>query len=228
MANPNLSTKYGERLIEEMLNSPEVQKVIQHPTRVWVSSDQPSRGMFDEEYLFKSWLTGQIERYGRVYDTIEDYFRKEGKILPAEPKDFLKWFVNKVIAKGDFLFEQIETVDFNLYHDEILKTLNKKKKWDDLYKDLSENGYIYSTTEVFNYAMEFKQLPGGNEKIQWRTSKADAIAFQIGLGFKMPQFNKCFRSKDERPFTLGSASKVNREEPLRSIIDKYKSQLESQ
>ncbi len=227
MANPNLSTEYRERVIEEMLNSSEVQKVIQHPTRVWVSSDQPSRGMFDEVYLFKSWLTGQIERYGRVYDTIEDYFRKEGKILPAEPKDFLKWFVNKVIAKGDFLFEQIEAIDFNLYHDEILKTLNKKNKWDDLYKDLSEKGYIYSTPEVFNYAMEFKQIPGGNEKIQWRTSKADAIAFQIGLGFKMPQFNKCFESKDGRPFTLSSKPNGPRRKPLKSIIDKYKSKPDS-
>lgn len=227
MANLDRSINYEERVIKEILDSPVVQKVIHNPTRVWVSTDQPSREMFDEEYLFKSWLTGQIERYGRVYDSIADYFRKEGRILPAEPKDFLKWFVNKAIVEGDFLFEQIEAIDFNLYHEEKLKTLNKKNIWDDLYKDLTEKGYIYTTQAVFNYVMEFKQLPGGNEKIQWRTSKADAIAFQIGLEFKLSQFNKCFGSIDGKPFTLGSKPKGIRKKPLRSIINKYKSKPDS-
>lgn len=76
--------------------------------------------------------------------------------------------------------------------------------------------------------MEFKQLPGGKEKIQWRTSKADAIAFQIGLEFKLTQFNNCFSSKDGRPFTWSSKPRGPRRKPLKSIIDKYKSKPDSE
>ena len=181
-----------------------------------------------ESLFFTMWLTEQFKRYEKVYNSIERHFKNSGFILPPEPIDFMRWFVKFARKSQDYLTVKIEDVHFFLYHEERLKKLQKMDRWEDLYKELSDNQYIWTTPEVFNYVMEFKQLPGGNEKILWRTVKADAIAFQRVFKFEMKQFNKCFRSNDEKPFTLGSASKVNREEPLRSIIDKYKSQLENQ
>lgn len=180
-----------------------------------------------ESLFFTMWLTEQFKRYEKVYNSIERHFKNSGFILPPEPIDFMRWFAKFARKSQDYLTVKIEDVHFYLYHEERLKKLQKIDRWEDLYKELSHNGYIGTTPEVFSYVMEFKQLPGGNEKIQWRTSKADAIAFQIGLGFKMPQFNKCFGSKDGRPFTLSSKPNGPRRKPLKSIIDKYKSKPDS-
>jgi len=192
---------------------------------------EPDNNIEDKEknsLFFRMWLTEQFKRYDKVYNAVERNFKEKGIILPPEPIDFMRWFTKFARKSQDYLTVKIEDIHLILYHEERLKVLYKTERWDALYKELSDNGYIWATPEVFNYVMEYKQLPGGNEKILWRTVKADAIAFQRGFQFEMKQFNKCFRSNDERPFSLGSVSKVNREEPLRSIIDKYKSQLEKQ
>ncbi len=233
MAKSIITTEYIEKAVHIVLSSfPDLSG--ENHDEEKASKDQVSepdnnhQDKEEESLFFTMWLTGQFIRYEEVYNSVERYFKNNGFILPPEPIDFMKWFVKYARKSQDYLTVKIEDVHFMLYHEERLKKLQKINRWEDLYKELSDNQYIWTTPEVFKHVLEYKQLPGGNEKILWRTVKADAIAFQRVFKFEMKQFNKCFRSNDERPFTLGSASKVNREEPLRSIIDKYKSQLENQ
>jgi hypothetical protein len=233
MANSIITPEYIEFAVYNVLSSfPDLSgKIHDKDNTIKDQVLEPDNNPEDKEeraLFFRMWLTEQFKRYDKVYNSIERHFKNRGFILPPEPIDFMKWFVKLARKSQDYLTVKIEDVHFILYHEERLKKLHKTNRWEDLYKELTDNGYIWATPEVFNLVMEYKQLPGGNEKILWRTVKADAIAFQRGFQFEMKQFNKCFRSNDERPFSLGSVSKVNREEPLRSIIDKYKSQLEKQ
>ena len=107
-----------------------------------------------------------------------------------------------------------------------LKTLIDKKiegenKFLDLYNALITSKYISTSMEVFNSVMLYKKLPGDANKIQWLTTKADAIYFQKSFKFSMPQFNECF-FKDKYPFQLGSKPTTNRKRALTNIIDRYK------
>jgi hypothetical protein len=176
----------------------------------------------EESLFFTMWLTEQFKRYEKVYNSVERHFKNNGIILPPEPIDFMKWFVKYARKSQDYLTVKIEDVHFILYHEERLKVLHKTERWDDLYKELSTNGYILTSPEVFNHVMEFKQLPVGTEKIQWQTFQADALEYQANFGFSMPQFNNCFKHHSNRKFSLGASSKVARKEPLKSILIRYK------
>lgn len=95
-------------------------------------------------------------------------------------------------------------------------------KWDNLYIDLKNAKYINTTIGVFNSVMEYKHLPGGANKIQWLTSKADAVCFQENFKFSIPEFNECFY-KDKYPFQQGSSVPIEgRKKTLKDIITRHK------
>jgi hypothetical protein len=96
------------------------------------------------------------------------------------------------------------------------------EKWHVLYSDLINAEYIKTTFEVFSYAMEYKKLPGGSDKIQWLTSHADAIFFADELKFSMKQLNECFISNTGTPFQAGSRPTTTRKRELIEILDKYR------
>lgn len=95
-------------------------------------------------------------------------------------------------------------------------------KWDNLYTDLKNAKYINTTIGVFNSVMEHKHLLDGANKIQWLTSKADAVCFQENFKFSIPEFNECFY-KDKYPFQQGSSVPIeSRKKPLKDIINQHK------
>jgi hypothetical protein len=223
MAKVFQTPEYVKKVIDEIIDSPEIQKLFSEQAMDRAEhSEEPSDRESEERTFFRLWLIDQYVRYPKVYRSIENHFTAQGMVLPPEPADFMKWFVRFARQSRDYLSVKIEDRHFRLYHDERAETLSKMRSWDGLYQDLSDNGYVSTTPEVFNYVMEFKQLPGGKEKIQWRKSNADALAFQTTFGFSMPMLNMCFQSKTRKKFTEGSRSITARKEPLPTILEKYK------
>jgi len=78
----------------------------------------------------------------------------------------------------------------------------KSEKWHNLYAVLINTKSIDTATtfEVFNYVMENKHLPASADKIQLLISTVRAMDFQKMTGFTIPQMNKCFKSKNGKPF----------------------------
>ncbi len=227
MANSILSPEYIEIAVMEVLNSfPDLSSHLideDNPHKPELSEpDNNIEDIEEKSLFFRMWLTEQFKRYDKVYNAVERNFREKGIILPPEPIDFMRWFTKFARKSEDYLTLKIEDIHLILYHEERLKVLHKTERWDDLYKDLSNNGYILTSPEVFNHVMEFKQLPVGTEKIQWQTFQADALEFQANFGFRMPQFNNCFKHHSDQKFSLGACSKVDRKEPLKSILIRYK------
>jgi hypothetical protein len=179
----------------------------------------------DVEEIFELWLRNQLKRYDKVKEVVEPFMKSKKMILPAEKTDFMIWFVNNAIKTNDYFSVKIEDNHFVEYHEERLKAMKKPIKWEGFHNELMNAGYIQPNLEVFNHVMEHQQLPaGGTEKIQWLTSKADALDVRTNFNFTMTQFDQCFRSANGKPFTWNVQVKYrsNRNKVLYKIIENYR------
>jgi len=138
----------------------------------------------------------------------------------------LEEFNDLFIKQFDLLAEQID-LDALLreYGEWRNKKFHKSECWHDTYNGLIDSGYIDTSAKIFDHVMTHKHLPYGAEKILWRTQKADALYFQHNLKFSMPEFNKCFRSKDGRQFKEGQRPTTRRKTDLQNIIKAAKEKL---
>lgn len=228
MVNFFSTPEYVEKLVKDILDSPEIKAILEvSKNKPKLHKDKPTENKEEVENIFlKMWIDDQLERYPKALKAVESYMKYGGKILPIDPLDFMRWFIKYAKETGDYQSVKIQTHHFELYHKEELKAMNKSVKWQGLHNELSEAGYIRSKLEVFDYIMEYKHRPGDKDRIQWLTSKADALYFQEKFNFSMPQLNNCFRSNDGKKFSEGARSTTARNKILINIIKEYLRQLD--
>ncbi len=217
--------EYVDKEWQRIKNSPAVQDALKEAvSKIDENKSEPKEIEDEDKIMFRLWAIDQFKRYEKVKESVEPYMKAQGKILPAEPIDFMHWFVKFAKKTDDYLDVKIEHYHFELFHEERVHAMKKPAQWEGLYKELSDAGYIKSNLEVFNHVMENKHLIEAKDRILWLTSKADALDILSNFKFTMPQFNKCFLNEDEKPFTLGAKTTgyPHRNEALSIIIEKYK------
>lgn len=216
---------YFKKIIKEIMDLPEIQDLISNSNNdSKKDKEEHSISKDEDDISTKLWLEDQFKRFPKVKEAVEPYMKTQGKILPPDEYDFMRWFIKEARKTGDHLSVKMEDYHFMKYHEERLKVLNKPARWEGLFTELSNAGYVRSNKEVFYHVMEYKHLPRESDKIEWLTYKADALDVQANFDFSMPEFNQCFKSIDGRQFTLGSRtySYPHRNKKLSSIIEKYK------
>ena len=77
-----------------------------------------------------------------------------------------------------------------------IQQLGKTHHYITFYNDLVKHKYILCLPDTFEHVMTYKQLPGGAKAITWLKTKTEAIYFQRGINFPLPQFKDCFVYKD--------------------------------
>ena len=215
------TSEYIANVIHGIFEYTDDRKITHKTTSLdWEYNPKPNV-IYDIRVIFELWLRNQLKRYDKVKEVVEPFMKSKKMIQPAEKSDFMIWFVNKALETNDYFSVKIKDYHFIEYHEERMMEMNKHLKWRELYEELSAEGYIKSSLETFNHVMEFKHPPDDKEKVLWLKQKADALCFQKEFNFLMPQFNYCFRSKNDKPFHENQRLDTGRKEQLPSIIDKY-------
>lgn len=89
----------------------------------------------------------------------------------------------------------------------------KAKSWDGLRQSLNGE-YIEEVSPAdFNSVMNDRLKRG--KPIVWRGKKSEALYFCRHFGFSLPEFNRCFRPEDDKPFHANNATNT---EPSRQFL----------
>ena len=150
----------------------------------------------EEEVKFKE--TKPLEGYKK--DVVESEFKRSGSIELLNEKDK---------PENYFSFQKIDGTNNNPLKGAIFKVQEKTK---DGYKDLEENGKVYTLTSGENGEFKTKNLPYGDYRLietkapQGYVPELDAVDFTIGE----TSSNKTIKVKNYKPTTPGPKGGNNR------------------
>ena len=155
-----------------------------------------------------------FSRFHAFVDQLPDEERKsELRIAIDDIEDLIKR--TKRNRQKEYYRQQIEVLRQKLEGTTV-------RDWDGLRLELMKGEYIEEVSKgEFNHVMNHHYLPDTGKPVKWIGKKTEGTYFSQWYNFEMPEFNKCFVSKNGKPFAVHNISKILQKRVFTDILNKY-------